>query len=108
MEHLSDKQRVWLDHVAACGKAEISMKGYAERHGLDLQQFYFWKGQLRKLGVIDTGQNGHDIAPASATSAQQLGGKARIQLSNGVNLEVPGDCNAEALAALLKAAMQLS
>jgi len=40
MDNSGEKQRVWLDHVTACGKAEVSMKAYAERHGLDLQQFY--------------------------------------------------------------------
>lgn len=41
---LSDRQRAWLNHVEACTAAGISMKAYAEQHGLDLQTFYFWKG----------------------------------------------------------------
>ena len=107
MEHLSEKQRIWLDHVTACGNEEVSMKAYAEKHGLDLQQFYFWKGQLRKLGVIDAGQNRRDIAPGSATSAQQLDSKTRIQLANGVSIEAPGDCDVDALSSLLKLAVRL-
>jgi len=107
MGHLSEKQRNWLDHVTACGKAEVSMKAYAEKHGLDLQQFYFWKGQFRKLGVIDAGQNRRAIAPASATPAQHLDSKTRIQLANGVSIEAPGDCDADALVALLKLAVRL-
>jgi len=107
MGHLSEKQRNWLDHVTACGKAEVSMKAYAEGHGLDLQQFYFWKGQLRKLGVIDAGQNRRAIASASSMSAGQLDSKTCIQLANGVSIEAPGNCNIDALAALLKLAVQL-
>jgi len=111
MEHLSEKQRVWLDHVAACGKAEVSMKAYAERHSLDLQQFYFWKGQLRKLGVLDAEQNRRTAELASTASAARVlnknEGKTRIQLANGVSIEAPGDCNVDALAALLKLAVRL-
>ena len=88
------------------------MKAYAERHGLDLQQFYFWKGQLRKLGVIDAEQNRRKAELASTASAARVRnkneGKTSIQLANGVSIEAPGDCDANALASLLKLAMQLS
>jgi len=107
MDTLSEKQRNWLDHVTACGEAEVSMKAYAEKHGLDLQQFYFWKGQLRKLGVVDAEQNRQAIASASAMSAGQLDSKTCIQLANGVSIEAPGDCDAGALVELLKFAGRL-
>ncbi len=42
---LNEKQRSWLNHVEACAAEGTSMKAYAEQHGLDLQNFYFWKGQ---------------------------------------------------------------
>ena len=32
------------------------MKVYAEHHGLNLQRFYFWKGRLKKSGLVDTKQ----------------------------------------------------
>ena len=87
------------------------MKAYAESHGLDLQQFYFWKGQLRKLGVIDGVQNRRKAEPASTASAAHLlnqpEDKTCIQLANGISIEAPGDCNGDALAALLKLAMRL-
>ena len=39
------------------------MKVYAERPKLDLQQFYFPKGQLRKHEVIDVGHKSKDADP---------------------------------------------
>ena len=53
---LSDRQRGWLVHVEACASGGGSMKVYAEHHGLNLQRFYFWKGRLKKSGLVDTKQ----------------------------------------------------
>ena len=102
---LSPKQREWLQHVGACVAAGISMKAYAERHGLDLQQFYFWKGRLKKLGVI-TGSSGvRSLDSVRVAAAAEP--RARIQLSNGVIIEVPGEVDGAALAALMSAALRL-
>ena len=102
---LSARQRDWLQHVEACGSAGISMKAYAERHGLDLQQFYFWKGRLKKLGAV-AGSNG-GRSRGSVRVVTTSGPRAHIQLSNGVSIEVPGEVDEGALAALLSAALRL-
>jgi transposase-like protein len=106
---LSDKQRAWLTHVEACAAEGASMKAYAEQHGLDLQNFYFWKGRLRKIGLIDPAPPPAGMEPARImpTCVPRHAGKACIQLSNGVSIECPGDVDATALAALLSAAMRL-
>jgi len=106
---LSDKQRSWLNHVEACAAGGMSMKAYAEQHGLDLQTFYFWKGRLRKIGLVDPAPERGTIEPAHTlpTAAPRDTGKACIQLTNGVSIECPGDVDAAALAALLNAAMRL-
>ena len=85
------------------------MKAYAEQHGLDLQSFYFWKGRLRKSGLVDPAPERGSIEPAHILPASlpRVAGKARIQLTNGVSIECPGDVDAAALAALLSAAMRL-
>ena len=105
---LSDKQRAWLNHVEACAAEGASMKAYAEQHGLDLQDFYFWKGRLRKIGLIDPAPPAN-IEPACIMPAGVPcnAGKACIQLSNGVSIECPGDVDVTALVALLAAAMRL-
>ena len=102
---LSAKQRDWLQHVEACGAAGISMKAYADQHSLDLQQFYFWKGRLKKLGVV-AGSSG-ERSRGAVRIVTTAGPRARIQLSNGVSIEVPGEVDAGALAALVSAALRL-
>ena len=106
---LNDNQRTWLNHVEACAAGGVSMKAYAEQHGLDLQNFYFWKGRLRKIGLVDAAPERGTIEPARMMPAglPRDAGKARIQLTNGVSIECPGDVDAAALAALLSAAMRL-
>ena len=106
---LNDKQRAWLNHVETCIAEGTSMKAYAEQHGLDLQNFYFWKGRLRKIGLIEPAPPPASIEPARImpAGAPRNAGKACIQLSNGVSIECPGDVDATALAALLQAAMRL-
>jgi hypothetical protein len=106
---LSDKQRTWLNHVEACAAAGMSMKACAEQHGLDLQNFYFWKGRLRKIGLVDAAPERGSVEPAQILPAgmRRGAGKACIQLTNGVGIECPGDVDAAALAALLSAAMRL-
>jgi hypothetical protein len=106
---LSDKQRSWLKHVEACAAGGMSMKAYAEQHGLDLQNFYFWKGRLRKIGLVDAAPGRGTIEPPQILPAgmPRGAGKACIQLTNGVSIECPGDVDAAALAALLSAAMRL-
>ena len=106
---LSDKQRVWLAHIEACASAGGSMKVYAERHGLNLQRFYFWKGRLKKSGLVDTKQE--QTSPGSLRVLSAVGGpnggKTCIQLANGVSIEAPSDFDATALTALLVAALRL-
>jgi transposase-like protein len=105
---LSKKQRTWLNHVEACATEGVSMKAYAEQHGLDSQNFYFWKGRLRKLGLVDPAPvPEREPIETARIMPVDVPGKARIQLSNGVSIECPGDVDATALAALLGAAMRL-
>lgn len=104
-ETVSDKQCAWLQHVEACAAGGVSMKAYAEKHGLDLQRFYLWKGRLKKLGII---QAGSGVPPVSQVRVVPSAGPgARIQLSNGVSIEVRNDFDVAGLAALLDAAKRL-
>ncbi len=108
---LSDKQRGWLTHVEACASAGGSMKIYADRHGLDLQSFYLWKGRLKKLGLVEAKPERQSLEPVCVQPPVPIPakdqGRTCIQLANGVSMECPGEFEADALAALLKLAMRL-
>jgi len=50
---VTKKQRFWLDHLAAWGRGDQNLAGYAASHDLDRQRLYNWKTRLRKLGLLD-------------------------------------------------------
>ena len=109
---LSEKQGWWLAHVEACDLSGASMKAYAETHGLNLASFYCWKGQLKKLGVLDRDEPGVrpssaclvpiKVTPASSGAAAAV---TRIELANGISIEAPWDLDADALCDVLRAAL---
>lgn len=109
---LSERQSWWLAHVEACDLTGASMKAYAETHGLNLASFYCWKGQLKKLGVLDGGGPGVrpsaaclvpvKVTPASSGAAAAV---TRIELASGITIEAPWDLDADALCDLLRVAL---
>jgi hypothetical protein len=109
---LTPTQQFWLGHIEACAAAGVSMKTYAERHGLNLQSFYCWKGQLKKRGLLSRSTSSTDdnaMLPvrfvASREPCVMSRPSARISLSNGITIEVPPGVSPEALARLIGAAM---
>ena len=120
---LTEKQRVWLKHVDDCAASGVSMRAYADRHGLDVQRFYVWKSQLKQLGVL-----AHDQAmpndidqtlqptvsplirakivsrPSVKDQRQSTMCPARVTLANGITIEVPPGVAREALGRLIVAA----
>ncbi len=118
---LTEKQRIWLRHVEGCTLAGMSMRAYAERHGLDVQRFYVWKSQLKQLGVLaERDDQPLPRAPSPLIRAQvasqpsRTGQRqaaicaARIALDNGITIEVPTGVAPEALGRLISAAMHLA
>ncbi|MGB3313978.1 MAG: hypothetical protein WBB85_06170 [Albidovulum sp.] len=88
------------------------MRAYAERHGLSLQSFYCWKGQLKKRGLLSgapSSTGGNAFAPITFSASPEPDTtsrpSARISLSNGITIEVPAGVSPEALGRLIGAAM---
>ncbi|MEE9360152.1 MAG: hypothetical protein V3U85_06695 [Hyphomicrobium sp.] len=109
---LSERQSWWLAHVEACDLTGTSMKAYAEKHGLNLVSFYCWKGQLKKLGVLDKGKpcvrpSAACLVPVKVTPASSPPAFAltRIELASGIVIEAPSDLDADALCDLLRSAL---
>jgi transposase-like protein len=111
---LTSTQQFWLDHVAACAAAGVSMKAYAEQHGLNVQSFYGWKEQLKKRGLVSPAPSSTDanamipVAFVASPQPRVVGGPAaRISLANGITIEVPSGVSPEALVRLIGAAMDV-
>jgi transposase-like protein len=107
---LTSTQRFWLEHVEACEAAGVSMKAYAERHGLSLQSFYCWKGQLKKRGQLSPRPSSTDanaIMPVALVASPEPRPGARISLATGITIEVPSCVSPEALVRLIGAAMDV-
>lgn len=105
---LTAPQALWLEHLEACAAAGKSMKAYAEVNGLNLQNFYVWKGRLKRLGVLaPTTATGSGNAFVSVSMRpHQSQSSAHIKLSNGIAIEVPGSIDAQAMARLIKVALE--
>lgn len=85
-------QREWLEHVKACRARGLSLKAYAEQHGLSLQRFYHWHRRLKVLGFIDS------VQTVSFTSVRVQGapvraGRQRLHFPNGMVLEWDGNAD---------------
>lgn len=103
---LTEKQRIWHQHLQACTTAGLSMKDYAEQHGLKLQRFYYWKKYLKQLGVAAP-ESSARFVKAVRRETHSGAGKIRISLSNGVSIEISHDFDTAAMADLLCAARRL-
>ena len=97
---LTSNQREWLEHVEACVSSKETLKGYAERCGVNLKTLYMAKSRLKRLGVLDGEAGGvHDVrfvrvSPASVVCAPP---GCRVEFPNGVSVEVaatPGSLEA--------------
>ena len=135
---LTEKQRFWLDHVESCGSSDVTMRAYSAQHELELQHFYYWKKQLKALGVLSEhglkagrSKRAADrkqayaldqprspflraaVIPAashlpSESEERNHACGARILLANGITMDVPADIAPDALGALINTAMQVS
>ena len=128
---LVDKHRLWLDHLESCASSGLSMRAYAECHGLDVRRFYGWKKQLKMLGLLpgacqDARQSKSQTCAADQHSAPFIRAAiissealrqppepkeyvcaARIALANGITIDVPAGVAPDALSTLIGAAMHV-
>ena len=106
---LTEKQRYWQGHVEACATSGVSMRIYAERHELDVKQFYAWKAKLKQLEA-GSEQEAPSFIRASVGQANvgstQTNCAARVALANGITIEVPANIATDELSHLIAAAMR--
>mgnify|MGYP001804487314 CR=1 FL=1 len=135
---LTEKQQFWLFHVESfmSSGSGLSMRDYADHNDLDVKQFYFWKRQLKALGLPcedskkvsrtksrpsriemcaadqrSTPFIRATIRPANKgaqSEPQEPSCAARIILTNGIRIDIPEGIAPDALGALICAAMQVT
>lgn len=101
--HLTERRRFWRDHLLACRDSGLSMKAYAEGHGLKLGQLYSWKAKLGSLGLLErqTVSTGA-LVPVRVVPDLPLADRCRIDLPSGIRLDWPLAGDAGRLGELLR------
>lgn len=51
---LTEKQTYWLHHIQQCEQQKLAALTYCSEHQLKLSQFYSYKHDLRRKGVLVT------------------------------------------------------
>jgi hypothetical protein len=110
---LTDRDRYWLRHQAACEKSGLTAKDYARKHRLSIHAFYQARKRLRAIGALDA------APPRFAKAKSRPGGaftrvelpatprpRYRVRLSNGALVEWEGASGAD-LAEVLGVVSQL-
>jgi transposase-like protein len=49
---LTSKQAFWLEHIQAITRTGQSLSAYAQSHGLNVKQLYYWNKVLRQRGHL--------------------------------------------------------
>lgn len=110
---LTDRDRYWLRHHAACEKSGLTAKAYARRHRLSIHALYEARKRLRAMGTLEAVAErpsrakrgpGGGFARVEVAAAPSPG--YRVRLPNGALVEWEGAPGPE-LAEVLGAVRQL-
>ena len=103
-ERLTERRRFWRDHLLACHDSGLTMKAYAEGHGLKLGPFYGWKRKLARLGLLerDAPVAGGALVPVRVAPDLPSADRCRIELPSGIRVDWPLAGDAGRLVALLQ------
>ncbi len=104
---LTQSQRHWLEVLRDCEYSGQASKAYAEKRGIAVSSLYKWRKQLVQQGVWP-GQDPPirlDRIEPSGSPAPSNG--CRIDLPNGIQIQVTGVIDEPSLSAVLTAAMRL-
>ena len=103
---LSLSDHKWLCHIRACAYGQFSMRSYAQKHDLDLQEFYHRKGELIRRGLYEPLANDEEVSfdflPASV-SRETPANSCQIRFPNGLEVTWPVGAEASVLRDALQA-----
>lgn len=107
-ESLTEKQRVWLQHLEDCAASGLSMAAYAAEHDLRVGSLYVWKQNLKRRGLLQ----GDEVAPifdlASVNPEPERAPiSCTVRFPNGCSLELSSLSDQAALVSLVSAMASL-
>ncbi|WP_085440118.1 IS66 family insertion sequence element accessory protein TnpA [Magnetofaba australis] len=106
---LTERQRYWLEHVRASERTGGTLKAYADAQGLDVQEFYNQKGELRRKGLLDAAFEAESRFARLTVEPDALPERrCRMELPNGVTLDLLEPDSAPGWRQLLQAVWSLS
>ena len=107
---LTERQRYWRDHLAACAASGQTTKAYAKAHGLSVSMMYSWRKELVTRGVLARRPGGHEprgFDRVRVVDSVRSPGTWHIVLPNGVEVGFSGVVVEATLDAVLRAAKRL-
>ncbi len=101
------RERFWLDHLRTARQQGLTLKAYAQAHGLSVSALYTARSTLKRRGVLS------EPAPAPPTFVPvrlcpPAGAAFRVHLPNGVVVEVCAQAEDARVGAVLECASRLS
>lgn len=104
---ITERQRVWLNHIKAADASKGSLVAYAAAHDLKVKELYQWKTALARRGLLPGKSSKAAFVPvATAPSAPPT--SCSVSLPNGIRLQFAGDLDAASVSEILTAAYALS
>lgn len=100
---LSKKQAFWLEHLQACTTTGMSMRAYAQTHGLGISTFYSWKKTLQCKGLLGERLPDEPLLFSKAVVTDHRVECCRVLHPSGVVLEFVDGTDSLWIAALVRA-----
>ncbi len=106
LQTLTDSQSHWLAHIKTASAEGLTLKEYSQQHDLPLQKLYGWKSSLKKRGLLSQEPKTVSFTPVRVVTADTHSA-LRIQLPNGVAIEIFSPVAEPVLLGVLRTAGQL-
>ncbi len=108
---LTARQRFWLEHLKACDNGSVSLRAYAQNHGLSAPALYTARRDLRRRGALGPSEAVTEkriFLPVQITQRTPPSPVSlRMRLRNGVIVELPEHADPQQTRAVLEIAAAL-
>ena len=99
---LTERQRCWLRHLRACESSGKTMQAYALEAGIGVRSLYDAKKRLKRIGIWAPMRNAAPVRFDRVEVAAARFGRCRIELANGIAVEISEVFDSGTLSQLLR------